>query len=129
MSHTIKAALFGGAMFAHGTLTASMTGAPKAQAGLALGAWGAVQATAAGLAMAMSGVIRDLVNAAGFSGADAFGVEGAAGYITVYGIEIVLLFVTVLAALPLIRRAARRRGGEPTALKPSVEAPADADAA
>ena len=56
---------FGGALFGHGTLTATMNRAPKHQAGLALGAWGAVQATAAGLAMALSGTLRDLVNAVG----------------------------------------------------------------
>ena len=55
---------FGGALFGHGTLTATMNRAPRAQAGLALGAWGAVQATAVGLGMAMSGAIRDLVDAA-----------------------------------------------------------------
>ena len=53
---------FGAALFGHGTLTATMNRAPKHQAGLALGAWGAVQATAAGLAMALSGTLRDLVN-------------------------------------------------------------------
>ena len=33
---------FGGALFAHGTLTATMNREPNDQAGLALGAWGAV---------------------------------------------------------------------------------------
>ena len=40
---------FGAGLFGHGTLTATMNLAPKNQTGLALGAWGAVQATAAGL--------------------------------------------------------------------------------
>ncbi len=97
---------FGGALFGHGTLTATMNRAPKAQAGLALGAWGAVQATAAGIGMAMSGAIRDLVDA--WRGAAAPGGavnDGAHGYMTVYAIEIILLMATVLVTLPLIRRA------------------------
>ncbi len=44
----------GGGLFAHGTLTASMAAARPADRGLALGAWGAAQATAAGLAIALS---------------------------------------------------------------------------
>ena len=42
--------------------TAMMRSAPRAQVGLALGAWGAVQATAAGHRRgAWRGVIRDLI--------------------------------------------------------------------
>ena len=94
---------FGGALFGHGTLTATMNRAPRHQAGLALGAWGAVQATAAGLAMALSGLIRDLVNAATAAGPGPFGLPGAAtGYMVVYGIEIALLLVTIVATIPLI---------------------------
>ena len=92
---------FGGALFGHGTLTATMNRAPRHQAGLALGAWGAVQATAAGLAMALSGLIRDLVNAT--AGAGLFGLPATAnGYMVVYGIEIALLLVTIVATIPLI---------------------------
>ena len=40
---------FGGGLFAHATLTAAMSMARDGQIGLALGAWGAVQATAAGV--------------------------------------------------------------------------------
>jgi BCD family chlorophyll transporter-like MFS transporter len=95
---------FGAALFAHGTLTATMNMAPLSQAGLALGAWGAVQATAAGLALAFAGTVRDLASLVladvslpwGFSGA-------AAGYALVYGIEITLLVLTLLAVLALQR--------------------------
>lgn len=94
---------FGAALFGHATLTATMSLAPKEQAGLALGAWGAVQATAAGVALALSGIIRDLVNSAVGETGDLWGLSGAAsGYIVVYGMEIVLLLVTVAATLPLI---------------------------
>jgi MFS family permease len=44
---------FGGGMFAVSTLTAAMSIEDENQRGLALGAWGAVQATTAGLAIAM----------------------------------------------------------------------------
>ena len=113
---------FGGALFGHGTLTATMMRAPKAQAGLALGAWGAVQASAAGLAMALSGGIRDGVNAA-LGATEAFGGLGAVagGYVTVYALEIGLLLVTIAAVTPLLRRAAGRRGArvaEPVAVAP-----------
>jgi BCD family chlorophyll transporter-like MFS transporter len=85
---------FGAGLFGHGTLTSTMNLAPKDQAGMALGTWGAVQATAAGLAMAFGGVLRDSV--ASWS-------DSATGYHTVYGLELVLLCLTIVAMLPLIR--------------------------
>ncbi len=101
---------FGAAVFGHSTLTATMNRAPKEQAGLALGAWGAVQATAAGVAVALSGTMRDLVNA-GLAAADGIGEfsQAAGGYITVYALEIVLLLITVAATWPMIRKL-RERG-------------------
>jgi BCD family chlorophyll transporter-like MFS transporter len=103
---------FGGALFGHGTLTATMNRAPKDQAGLALGAWGAVQATAAGLGIALSGGIRDLVNAALGTTEGPLGFAGAAsGYVTVYGIEIALLLVTIVATIPLIRQTSALQAG------------------
>jgi BCD family chlorophyll transporter-like MFS transporter len=97
---------FGGALFGHGTLTATMNRAPRHQAGLALGAWGAVQATAAGLGMALSGTIRDLVNAALGATEGPWGLAGAAsGYVSVYAIEVALLLVTIAATVPLVRRS------------------------
>ena len=86
---------FGAGLFGHGTLTATMNLAPKNQSGLALGAWGAVQATGAGIAIALGGVIRDIVAAH---------TTSTTGYVTVYTIEIVLLMVTIVAMAPLIRR-------------------------
>jgi len=97
---------FGGALFGHGTLTVTMDRAPKEQAGLALGAWGAVQATAAGAAMGLSGVMRDVVNVSFASGA---GSETAPGYHAVYGVEIVLLLITIWAIVPLLGRASAGR--------------------
>jgi BCD family chlorophyll transporter-like MFS transporter len=93
---------FGAGLFGHGTLTATMKLAPQNQAGLALGAWGAVQASAAGLAIALGGIIRDVV--AGLMSSHTLGAVMA--YDCVYGIELVLLFATLAAMLPLMRRAA-----------------------
>ena len=100
---------FGGAIFGHATLTATMNRAPKSQAGIAIGAWGSVQATAAGLAMAFSGVIRDGVNAI-FSSNEPGGV--ILGYNVVYVLEVVLLVVTLWATIPLVRARVRRSEGE-----------------
>lgn len=101
---------FGGALFGHGTLTASMNNAPAEQVGLALGAWGAVQATAAGVAMAMSGALRDIVNYAAGGRENEWGfAANATGYVTVYAIEIALLIVAIAAAMPLLRSVSRRR--------------------
>ncbi len=93
---------FGAGLFGHGTLTATMNLAPKNQAGLALGAWGAVQATAAGASIALGGIIRDVV--AGF--ADRSTLGPATGYVTVYSIELVLLFATFIAMFPLLNSIA-----------------------
>jgi len=95
---------FGGGLFGHGTLTATMNHAPEEQRGLALGSWGAVQATAAGLAMALGAVIRDLVAA---SFADSHSLPGisaaAAGYTAVYSIEVTLLAITVVTMAKMLR--------------------------
>ena len=94
---------FGAGLFGHGTLTATMNLAPRNQAGLALGAWGAVQASAAGIAIALGGVFRDL--AAGIAPLGALGP--AAGYDFVYGIEIMLLVATLVTVAPLVHRGGR----------------------
>ena len=84
----------GGGLFAHGTLTATMQLAPPEQTGLAMGAWGAVQATAAGVGMALGGVVRDGV---------ALVSSSVMGYSAVYSLEIVLLGLTLWAMGPLMR--------------------------
>lgn len=97
---------FGAGLFGHGTLTATMNRAPEHQRGLALGAWGAVQASAAGIAVAISGVLRDVIS--GLAGAHEVlpGLSGpASGYTAVYGLEVLLLVMTMLAMAPLIRRS------------------------
>ncbi len=95
---------FGGGLFAHGTLTASMASARAEDRGLALGAWGAAQATAAGLAIAFSGIVNDLGASLAARGALGEALAGpATGYTLVYAIEIILLFATLVAIGPLVR--------------------------
>ncbi len=95
---------FGGGLFAIGTLVAVMHMDVAGRFGLALGAWGAVQATAAGGGIALGGAIRDLVStlaANGLLGEVAMG-RPALGYTVVYHIEIALLFATLIAIGPLV---------------------------
>ena len=98
----------GGGLFAVATLIAAMTMPATGAAGhgLALGAWGAAQATAAGLSIALGGALRDWINAAATSGrlGEALNTP-ATGYSFVYHIEIGLLFVTLAALGPLVRTA------------------------
>ena len=101
----------GGGLFGHGTLTATMNFAPKDQVGLSLGTWGAVQASAAGLAVALGALIRDV----GYNWAPDLGM--AAGYHAVYALECLLLVVTLVAMVPLLReRRLDRNGTDPKAL-------------
>jgi MFS transporter, BCD family, chlorophyll transporter len=93
----------GAGFFAISTLTAAMSFGKEVGAGLALGAWGAVQATSAGLAMGFGGVLRDLVAtiaATGKLGPAFKSVE--ASYAVVYHFEILLLFIALAAVGPLV---------------------------
>ncbi len=98
----------GGGLFAVSTLTAAMTlpMGTRAGQGLALGAWGAAQATAAGLAIALGGTLRDLVGSLAMSGAfgDTLASPGT-GYSVVYHTELALIFVTLIVLGPLVRLA------------------------
>jgi MFS transporter, BCD family, chlorophyll transporter len=97
---------FGGGLFAAGTLTAAMALARDGESGLALGTWGAVQATAAGSGIAIGGGLRDAVSSLAESGALGRGLaDPSTGYSVVYHIEIVLLFATLVAIGPLVRSA------------------------
>ena len=95
----------GNGLFAVGMLTAAMVFGGANMAGLTLGAWGAVQAAATGIAMFSGGAIRDLV--ASWADAGLLGValqSPASGYGAVYHIEIALLFVALAALGRLVRR-------------------------
>ncbi|MEM9277452.1 MAG: BCD family MFS transporter [Pseudomonadota bacterium] len=95
----------GGGMFAVGTLTACMDMADDTGSGLALGAWGAVQACAVGIGLASGGIIRDAGGSLAESGAlgSAF-ANHALGYSIVYHLEIGFLFAALIAVGPLVRR-------------------------
>jgi BCD family chlorophyll transporter-like MFS transporter len=97
---------FGGGLFGVATLTAAMTMPTLGHAGrgLALGAWGAAQATGAGLSIFIGGTVRDLVNHAAGNGTlgEALATP-ATGYSVVYHTEIGLLFLTLIVLGPLVR--------------------------
>ena len=96
---------FGSGLFAVGTLTAAMDMAESGGSGLALGAWGAVQATAYGIAMFFGGTIRDVVKTLASNGVLGPDLTGpAVGYSAVYNLEIVLLIATLIAIGPLVVR-------------------------
>lgn len=98
----------GSGMFALGMLVAAMDFEHEGCAGLALGAWGAAQAFAAGAGVAIGGGMRDVVTH--MAGANMLGpaLTGAnVGYAAVYHAEIVLLFVTLIIIGPLVRAGAR----------------------
>jgi MFS transporter, BCD family, chlorophyll transporter len=100
---------FGGGLFAVGMLTAAMNLERAEHVGLALGAWGAVQATAAGSAVAAGGALRDIVSGLAQQGALGSVLESpATGYSAVYHLEMLLLFAALIALGPLVGRARRR---------------------
>jgi len=88
-----------------GTLTVAMELHAEGRSGLAMGAWGGVHATAAGLAILGGGVLRDVTTALAESGALGPGLTGPeAGYLLVYHLEILALFLAVGVLGPMVRR-------------------------
>lgn len=94
----------GAGLFGHATLTASIRAAPRDGIGLALGTWGAVQATSAGIGVAVAGIVRDLILHASGPG----GLPAHAPYNAVFAIEIVFL---VLACAILLGTALKKDRG------------------
>ena len=90
----------GAGLFSHATLTAAMRSAPKDRIGLALGTWGAAQATAAGVGVALAGIVRDII----------VGLQGATGnavsvpYNAVFLIEAASLLAAILVIWPMVRK-------------------------
>ena len=94
---------FSGGLFSVGTLTAAM-GLDSGRNGLALGAWGAVQATGAGLAMIIGGGLQEFIAALSARGVLGKAFEGAApSYGVVYNLEILLLLAALIVIGPLAR--------------------------
>ena len=112
---------FGAGLFGHGTLTVTMNRAPKEQTGLALGAWGAVQATAAGVAVALGGIAaRHRVGAGGAGLVRHARWPGpATGYAFVYAVEIVLLAVTIYVMSGLVGDATAQESARMAARAPA----------
>jgi len=105
---------FGAALFEVGTLMATIQLAKKSghRIGLALGAWGAAQASAAGFAIAFGGITRDVVGNLAMSGALGEALANpATGYSVVYHIEFYLLFATLVALGPLVSSRRVPRAG------------------
>ncbi len=96
---------FSGGLFSVGMLLTAMEMPEKDLTGMVLGAWGAVQATAAGVAMAIGGVVRDVSGHLAMQGwlGESL-VSKATGYSVVFHLEIYLLFVVLVALGPLARR-------------------------
>ena len=106
---------FGGGLFAVGTLTAAMSLERPEHVGLALGAWGAVQASAGGFAIAAGGAIRDGISHLALQGSLGSAlVSPVTGYSFVYHLEIYLLFAALIAIGPLVRPLGRRPTVTPT---------------
>jgi BCD family chlorophyll transporter-like MFS transporter len=97
---------FGLGLFSVATLTAAMSLDKKKRNGLALGVWGSVQATAAGVAIAIGGVMRDILTE--LSENQVLGPVLSTPtntYGVVYHIEILLLFAALAALGPLVRHS------------------------
>jgi BCD family chlorophyll transporter-like MFS transporter len=96
---------FGAGMVSIGTLLAAMSLEDGGFTGMALGAWGAVQATSMGLAVGLGGVLRDVVGSYALAGGLGSVLQNpATGYAVVYQIELILLFISLAALGPLVKR-------------------------
>lgn len=106
----------GSGLFFVSTLTAAMALPSESKdgrlgGGLVLGAWGAAQATAAGLSIAFGGSLRDAVaHLAAGSALD----TPAFGYTFVYHTEIALLFGNLIVLGPLVRTRLLTEQSTPT---------------
>ena len=96
---------FGEGLFGVGTLSCAMNIRDASQHGIALGAWGAVFATAEGLSFAVSGITKDWLSHLISRGSLGPGITSAAApYTVVYLTEIVVLLATLVPLASLIRR-------------------------
>ncbi len=107
---------FAGGLFSVGMLHTAMEIPDRELTGMVLGAWGAVQATAAGTSMALGGALRDTI--AALAAQNAFGSwlnTPATSYGVIFHIETYLLFVVLVALGPLVRRRSDVVGSTPQA--------------
>lgn len=95
----------GGGLFAVCTMLAAMGTSKRADSGMLVGAWGAVQATAIGVSLLLGGVMKNAVNTLAADGLLGPAMDNAAaGYLFVYHIEIALLFICLAVLGPLAGR-------------------------
>jgi MFS transporter, BCD family, chlorophyll transporter len=95
----------GSGAYAHAMLVAVMQLAEKVESGLALGAWGAVQATAAGIGVALGGSLRDGIATLAEAGSLGVGLKSPyIAYSAIYHLEIIILFASLITLGPIVRR-------------------------
>lgn len=92
----------GGGLFSVCMLTSAMSLANSSDSGIALGAWGAVSATATAFALALGGALKDFAEWLAHSGWLGKTLDSEAfGYSFVYHIEILMLFATLVVLGPI----------------------------
>lgn len=110
----------GAGLFAVGTLFTAMR-IERAYIGLALGAWGAVQSAAVGISMFVGGGLRDVIHGMSRHGDLGVGLsDPAVAYSVVYHLEMLLLFLTLVAIGPMVKRQPFRSAPSAVAPSPSV---------
>jgi BCD family chlorophyll transporter-like MFS transporter len=96
----------GSGLFGCGVLNAAMALGRRGGSGVALGAWGAVQASAVGLAVFAGGALRDVLARLAAEGRLGPALtDPAVAYGVVWHLEIALLFAALVAIGPLARFA------------------------
>ena len=103
---------FGTGLFSVSLLIIAMALSSKTNlgSGFILGSWGAAQALGAGLGIAVGGILRDLVNKIALSGYLGSTFENnSIGYIFVYHLEILFIFITLIALGMLSQEINKRK--------------------
>jgi len=94
---------FGAGLFSVSTLIIAMQMENLGMTGMAIGAWGAVNTMASGIAISIGGLIRDVVSDLALKGYLGDALENPAiGYQFVFHLEIYLIFATLIALGPLV---------------------------
>ena len=103
---------FGTGLFSVSLLIIAMALSSKTNlgSGFILGSWGAAQAIGAGLGIAVGGILRDVVNKIALSGYLGSTFENnSVGYIFVYHLEILFIFITLIVLGMLSQEINKRK--------------------
>ena len=103
---------FGTGLFSVSLLIIAMALSAKTNlgSGFILGSWGAAQAIGAGLGIAVGGILRDVVNKIALSGYLGSTFENnSIGYIFVYHLEILFIFITLIVLGMLSQEINKRK--------------------